>query len=206
MMKRKFLVGFCLTIGLMLAGCGNKEVSIQPTTTPNQQETTTEEETTEAPTEASTESATQEPTEPPTQEPTEPPTQEPTEPPTQEPTEPPTQKPTEPPTQKPTEPPTQELTERQKEVIELAISYTNYCPTPFRDECILWLVDNQNCTEEEALFAVDNAGIDWEFQAYLAATFSPMGDKPSKEKAIAYLENRNYSHEDAVRIIEKYYK
>lgn len=45
MIKRKLIVGCCLTVGLMLAGCGNKEVSNQSATT-TQVEITTEAETT----------------------------------------------------------------------------------------------------------------------------------------------------------------
>lgn len=125
MIKRKLLVGCCLTIGLMLAGCGDKEVSNQSATTTQVETTTEAETTTEVETTTEEETSTEEevttgvedetteaPTEPVTEEPTESVTEavKPTEAPTQKPTEAPTTKPveTQPPTQAPTEAPTTE--------------------------------------------------------------------------------------------------
>lgn len=138
MIKRKLLVGCCLTIGLMLAGCGDKEVSNQSATTTQVEttteaetttevETTTEEETsteeevttgvedetTEAPTEPVIEASTTEavkPTEAPTQKPveTQAPTTKPVE--TQAPTQAPTEAPAVTPTTPVTQPPAEEPT------------------------------------------------------------------------------------------------
>lgn len=133
MIKRKLLVGCCLTIGLMLAGCGDKEVSNQSATTTQVETTTEAETTTEVETTTEEETSTEEevttgvedetteaPTEPVTEESTESITEavKPTEAPTTEavkPTEAPTQKPTEAPTTKPveTQAPTQAPVETQ---------------------------------------------------------------------------------------------
>jgi len=117
MIKRKLLVGCCLTIGLMLAGCGDKEVSNQSATTTQVETTTEAETTTEVETTTEEETSTEEEvttgvedetTEAPTEPVTEAPTTEAVKP-TEAPTEAPTQKPTEAPTTKPveTQPPTQ---------------------------------------------------------------------------------------------------
>ena len=121
MIKRKLLVGCCLTIGLMLAGCGDKEVSNQSATTTQVETTTEAETTTEVETTTEEETTTQEevttgvedetteaPTEPVTEASTESITEavKPTEAPTTEvvkPTEAPTTKPVE--TQAPTQAP-----------------------------------------------------------------------------------------------------
>ena len=123
MIKRKLLVGCCLTIGLMLAGCGDKEVSNQSATTTQVETTTEAETTTEVETTTEEETSTEEevttgvedetteaPTEPVTEESAESITEavKPTEAPTTEvvkPTEAPTTKPVE--TQASTQPPTQ---------------------------------------------------------------------------------------------------
>lgn len=124
MIKRKLLVGCCLTIGLMLAGCGDKEVSNQSATTTQVETTTEAETTTEVETTTEEETSTEEevttgvedetteaPTEPVTEAPTESVTEavKPTEAPTQKPveTQAPTTKPveTQPPTQAPTQAP-----------------------------------------------------------------------------------------------------
>ena len=111
MIKRNLLVGCCLTIGLMLAGCGDKEVSKQPTTTQVEttteektssveEETTTEDETTSAEEESTSEDETTSVEEETTSEEvtTEAPTEAPTVAPTEAPTEVLTQAPTEAPT------------------------------------------------------------------------------------------------------------
>ena len=107
MIKKNLLIGCCLTIGLMLAGCGDKEVSNQPTTTQVEttteektssveEETTTEDEITSAVEESTSEDETTSVEEETTSEEvtTEAPTQAPTEAPTEAPTQAPTQAPT----------------------------------------------------------------------------------------------------------------
>ena len=100
MIKKNLLVGCCLTIGLMLAGCGDKEVSNQPTTTQvettTEEETTSEDETTTAEEETTSEDETTSVEEETTSEEvtTEAPTEAPTVAPTEAPTEAPTQAPT----------------------------------------------------------------------------------------------------------------
>lgn len=116
-------------------------------------------------------------------------------------TEPKTEKPTKKPTEPPTEKPVDKITISQSNALKSAKSYLEY--SSFSYNGLIEQLEYEKYSHEDAVYAADNCGADWNEQAaksaesYLAYSFF------SRDSLIEQLEYEGFTHEQAVYGVEQ---
>lgn len=116
-------------------------------------------------------------------------------------TEKPTEKPTEKATEKATEKPTDSMTVSQKNALKSAESYLNY--SSFSYTGLVEQLEFEKYSHEDAVYAADHCGADWNEQAVKKAKSYLDYSSFSKDGLIEQLEYEGFTHEQAVYGVEQ---
>ncbi len=116
-------------------------------------------------------------------------------------TEKPTEKPTEAPTEKETEKPTDTMTVSQRNALKSAESYLKY--SSFSYTGLVEQLEFEKYSHEDAVYAVDHCGADWNEQAVKTAESYLKYSSFSRDGLIEQLEYEGFTHEQAVYGVEQ---
>lgn len=120
-------------------------------------------------------------------------------------TEKPTKKPTEPPTEKPTKKATEKsvdsITVSQSNALESAKSYLEY--SAFSYNGLVEQLEYEKYSHEDAVYAADHCGADWNEQAAKSAESYLAYSSFSRDGLIEQLEYEGFTHEQAVYGVEQ---
>lgn len=116
-------------------------------------------------------------------------------------TEKPAEKPTEKPTEKATEKPADSMTVSQKNALKSAESYLRY--SSFSYTGLIEQLEYEKYSHEDAVYAVDHCGADWNEQAVKKAKSYLDYSSFSRDGLIEQLEYEGFTHEQAVYGVEQ---
>lgn len=124
-----------------------------------------------------------------------------TEPETEKPTKKPTEPPTEKPTKKATEKPVDSITVSQSNALKSAKSYLEY--SAFSYNGLVEQLEYEKYSHEDAVYAADHCGADWNEQAAKSAESYLAYSSFSRDGLIEQLEYEGFTHEQAVYGVEQ---
>lgn len=116
-------------------------------------------------------------------------------------TEPKTEKPTKKPTEPPTEKPVDKITISQSNALKSAKSYLEY--SSFSYNGLIEQLEYEKYSHEDAVYAADNCGADWNEQAAKSAESYLAYSSFSRDSLIEQLEYEGFTHEQAVYGVEQ---
>ena len=116
-------------------------------------------------------------------------------------TEPKTEKPTKKPTEPPTEKPVDKITISQSNALKSAKSYLEY--SSFSNNGLIEQLEYEKYSHEDAVYAADNCGADWNEQAAKSAESYLAYSSFSRDSLIEQLEYEGFTHEQAVYGVEQ---
>lgn len=116
-------------------------------------------------------------------------------------TEPKTEKPTKKPTEPPTEKPVDKIIISQSNALKSAKSYLEY--SSFSYNGLIEQLEYEKYSHEDAVYAADNCGADWNEQAAKSAESYLAYSSFSRDSLIEQLEYEGFTHEQAVYGVEQ---
>lgn len=116
-------------------------------------------------------------------------------------TEPETEKTTKKPTEPPTEKPVDKITVSQSNALESAKSYLEY--SAFSYNGLVEQLEYEKYSHEDAVYAADHCGADWNEQAAKSAESYLAYSSFSRDGLIEQLEYEGFTHEQAVYGVEQ---